>query len=197
MLEMKRGCTVPQNKLLQEQYEWDGKVMVANVDASRILRVMQQFIAMQDEALFFFLEIPATRQQEEALQSGESNALHKAVYYLDGVSAAQAEQLLAQYGELLVQDGYCEFGFGNRSGTAEIQSCRYNIVTLLTEDARYCRLFETLGIARAQRIVTAWDAFSSDTPGSCTAAEVAGVRIFDLPRLLQPMGLYFAEYRED
>ena len=29
------------------------------------------------------------------------------------------------------------------------------------------------------------------------AAEVAGVRIFDLPRLLQPMGLYFAEYRED
>ena len=96
MLEMKRGCYVPRNDLLQEQYEISGNVIYANAD--------------------------------------DSSPLHKNVYYIDGLTAEHSLVLLERYGELLINDGLCQFGFGLHNNTAELMSNKYNLLSLWTSD---------------------------------------------------------------
>ncbi len=197
MLEMVKGCVTPAPELLCEQYETDGGTMTANVNAGKIESVFRDFINMQDERVFFILEIPTNEKIEKTLRKDNASPFHKDVYYIDGLEPRHAGVIMSRYGELLINDGMSSFGFGVHDGSAEIMLYQYNVVTLMSRtEGKYDGFFERHGIPPAEKCITAWDTFDYDNPGVCSTVNVNGVSVYDLPELLKDGGIYFAERRE-
>ena len=205
MLHMIRGCQVPCPEALQEGFEKGEHHLFASLDAEHIDPVFRAFLRRQREELFFFLELPTNFKiqkelWEERRRSGIEGTppFYLDVYYWDGISLADALSLLDRYGELLIHDGMCSFGFGVRSFSAELQKGKYNCVTLYAADLdAYDDFFPSLGVEQVEELRTAWDCFDAFDPGDCFTIQVDGVTIYDLPELLKGKGLYFAERREE
>lgn len=198
MLEMKKGCKVARDNILCEQYQIFDNSIIANVNVSKIEEVFQHFIAIQQERLFFILEIPSNENDEIKLRKDNSAPMHKDIYYIDGLTSEQALVLLMRYGDLLINDGLCQFGFGVHDDSAELMSNRYNILELWTNDIGYYRdFFAVHDIPQTEKIVTAYDTFSEEASGQCSCVEINGLNTYDLPRELADWGIYFAEQREE
>jgi hypothetical protein len=198
MLKMIKGCRVHNPTILYEGYEQIYSGFVANVDADKIRILFENFVKLHNELCFIILEVPTNAKEETALLSDGTSPLHKDVYYIDGLTPARAVEFLDVFGEWLIHDGMSSFGIGVHSGANEIVKGKYNVVTVYTQDKRkYDGFFETLGIWQASELKTAWDYFTSDTPGDSFLYTYKGKNIYDLIEHLKQYGLYFAERRED
>lgn len=198
MLEMTKGFFVPQVDRLSEQYQKGETTLLANVNASKIEEVFRHFICMQEERLFFILELPASETDERKLRKSDTDPMHKDIYYIDGLTDEQALTLLIRYGELLINDGISRFGFGVQDGNAEIMRDKYNVITLWTNDSdKYEGFFEAHGIPLVEKCITAWDTFSEAAPGEAGRVDVNGMNVFDLPDELKDWGIYFYEQKKD
>lgn len=196
MLEMVKGCYVPCADKLKEEYMIDKCYITANVNASKIEEIIQHFIIIQKELIFFILELPANAVAEEKIQTDKPVSLHKDVYYIDGLTNEQALILFMKYKELLINDGLCRFGFGVQDNSAEIMKNEYNIMTFWTNNMqKYSLFFDTHGIHITDNYISAWDTFSSDNPGQCKSVTVNDISVYDLPEKLKEYGMYFAETR--
>ena len=197
MLKFKKGCKVPFPEKLFEGYTYTAPCFTANVDADKMEKLLESFIELHREPLFFILELPTNQADETEIRPGVVAALHKDVYYLDGCTQAQALQLLHQFADLLINDGGCAFGFGGHQTQDEIMVGKYNVVSLFTQNAKmYAGFFEKHGIFKTENLQTAWDTFSQAFPGRAECIETGGKTVYDLPDLLASQGLYFAERRE-
>lgn len=198
MLEMIQGCKVSKADQLKEQYERKERWLIANVNASKIEHVFQHFITMQQEELFFILELPVNQYDEQRLRMSDIAPFHKNIYYIDRLDKKTALTILTRYGELLIHDGLCQFGFGLFSGSAELMLEKYNIMSLWTREMeRYHDFFEAHNIFRVNNCVTAWKTFTEEAPGICSRIEIEGKSVFDLPQELISWGIYLAEQREE
>ena len=92
----------------------------AVLSAELLLPLAEKAVRLLQERVFFFIELPCTRQQEQSLRKNNTDGFHYDVYYLDGCTMPVAEALLKRYGELLVNDGICRFGFGSHESGEEI-----------------------------------------------------------------------------
>lgn len=197
-MQMKRGCTVPDLNVICEQYQATEFGYIANVGVDKIEAVILQFIMMQSVPLFFILELPTKQTDEAALRKDEYSHFHKDVYYIDGLKPLRALEILKRFGELLINDGLCSFGFGVKDFSSEIMLGKYNVVTLYAKfPDSYNEFFDRFGIARVKQLTTAWDTFSQERYGESFMIEVNGQNVYDILPELQKMGLYFAERRED
>lgn len=198
MLEMIRGCYVPEADKLKEEYKVDEFYITANVNASKIEEIFQHFIAMQNERMFFILELPTNEEEEKLLRKSNYDSMHKDIYYIDGLFNEQAIVLLMRYGELLINDGLCQFGFGVHDGSAEIMLNKYNIMTVWTNNMeKYSDFFDVHGIHITDNYISAWDTFSIENGGECRTVKINGVSVYDLTEKLKDWGIYFAETREE
>ena len=103
--------------------------LMANVHAEKILEVFRHFIAIHDEPLFFILELPVSIDREKVIAKNIIKESHKDVYYIDGCSREECLALLIRYGDLLINDGLSQFGFGGHKSHDEIMLDSYNVVT--------------------------------------------------------------------
>lgn len=198
MLEMIKGCRIDDPSVLFEGYEQTEYGFAANVDAGKIQGLFEAFVMLHNEPCFVILEVPTNAKEESAFLSDGTSPLHKDVYYLDGLSPEAAVDFLRVFGEWLVHDGLSSFGIGIHSGANEIVAGKYNVVTVYTGDRqKYGDFFENFGIDRVPELKTAWDYFTSDTPGESFAYTHRGTDIYGLVEHLKQYGLYFAERRED
>ena len=200
MIKMVKGCQVPFPEKLQEQYEFlSDNCLIANIGADKIGEVMRQFIRTHEEPLFFILELPTNKEDEEKLASDGIRTLHKDVYYMDGCSCQKAEDMLSAYGELLIHDGLCQFGFGGHISHDEIMAGKYNVVTLYSRTAdTLTPILESHGLTRVNGLLTAWDTFTRETPGECFKYEADDGRdVYSIIEELKSQGLFFAERRRD
>lgn len=198
MLNMIKGCRVHDPAILYEGYEQIDSGFVANVDADKIQGLFENFVKLHDELCFVILEVPTRANEETAFLSDGTSPTHKDVYYIDGLTPANAADFLNVFGQWLIHDGMSSFGFGLHSGGNEIILGKYNVVTVYTQDKRkYDGFFETLGIRQVSDLKTAWDYFNSDTPGESFLYTYNGTDVYDLIEHLKQYGLYFAERRED
>lgn len=197
MLKLTKGHLISKPELLEEGYMISGDVtIVANVDADKIKDVLQHFISMHEEAMFFILELPVTRDREEEVSPGVVNDTHKDIYYIDGCSQDECLLLLERYGELLINDGLRSFGFGCHESHNEIMVGQYNVLTIYSENlSDFEGFYEMHEIEKKDNIVTAWDTFTKDTPGISYGYEVEGKTVYDIPDLLKDWGIYLAETR--
>lgn len=195
MLKMIKGCKIFTANELNEGYEKLEDRICANVDVDKIGDVVKSFIEMQTVPLFFFLEIPTIRSEEQP-----EGPLHKDVYYIDGITKEAALLLMEKYGELLINDGMSQFGFGIFGNLSEISVGEYNVVTLFLKEKakeKFAGFFEAHQIYETDDLKTAWQTFTMDAPGECSLYECNGMTVYSLPEELKEWGIYFAERREN
>ena len=197
MLKLIKGHAVSKPELLEEGYMMSSDVsIIANVDADKIKDVLQHFIVMRKEPMFFILELPVTSNREEEVSPGVVKDTHKDIYYVDGCSQEECLVLLERYGELLINDGISSFGFGGHESQDEIMVGHYNVLTIYSQKLDdFEGFYEMHEIEKKDDIVTAWDTFTKDTPGQSLRYELDGKTVFDIPDLLKDLNIYLAETR--
>lgn len=201
MLEMKECCRVPFPEMLFEEYEAGENVIYANINASRVIEMMKRFIEIHDEPMFFILELPCKyedgiTQSKTLVNLGENND----VYFIDGMDARQAEQVLDALGGFLVKDGMNTFGIGCHRSHEEILLGKYNVMTVYTRDLdKYAAFFDSFGIKRTDSLVTAWNTFDPEHPGECTryVSKETGRTVYDIPEIYKEYGMYLYEQRSE
>ena len=103
-----------------------------------------------------------------------------------------------KYGELLINDGLCQFGFGSLDWSTEIMLEKYNQMTIWTNNMeQYRNFFDVHDIHETDSYVSAWDTFTSENMGECRSIKINGISVYDLPDVLKEYGIYFAATRED
>ena len=172
--------------------------LMANVHAEKILEVLQHFIVIHDEPLFFILELPVSIDREKVIAKNIIKESHKDVYYIDGCSREECLALLIRYGDLLINDGLSQFGFGGHKSHDEIMLDSYNIVTIYSKElSKFNDFFEPHNIQFVEELVTAWKTFSKTSPGISEIYESNGKTVYDLPEELAEWGIYLAETRTE
>ena len=172
--------------------------LMANVHAGKILEVFQHFIAIHDEPLFFILELPVSIDREKVIAKNIIKESHKDVYYIDGCSREECLALLIRYGDLLINDGLSQFGFGGHKSHDEIMLDSYNVVTIYSKElSKFNDFFEPHNIQFVEELVTAWKTFSKTSPGISEIYESNGKTVYDLPEELAEWGIYLAETRTE
>ena len=206
MLQMIKGAKVPAAEQLKEGYLLEEHRITANVDADKILPIMENYLLKNEELpLFFFIETPCNISDETVVGKTEDGAVlvnvrHKDIWYLDGIPAQTVRQILAQASDILVHDGLSAFGIGNSVGE-EIGKYKYNIMQVFCREEhaqKYAPIFEGHGIRETQNLITAWETFTQDAPGECGQyANENGLTIYDVIDWLKKHGMYRAEVRAD
>ena len=172
--------------------------LMANVHAEKILEVFQHFIVIHDEPLFFILELPVSIDREKVIAKNIIKESHKDVYYIDGCSREECLALLIRYGDLLINDGLSQFGFGGHKSHDEIMLDSYNVVTIYSKElSKFNDFFEPHNIQFVEELVTAWKTFSKTSPGISEIYESNGKTVYDLPTELAEWGIYLAETRTE
>ncbi|MBQ9415089.1 MAG: hypothetical protein IJU16_08205 [Clostridia bacterium] len=198
MLKLRKGSVVPFPERLFEGFEVDGNTIIANVSADKIRALMERFIDDHREPLFFILELPCHRDDETEIKPGLVEALHRDVYYLDDCTGAEAREILRRFGDVLINDGLCTFGFGGHRSNDELVFGKYNeTVAFSRKIERMAEMFEEHRIPWTAELVTARRTFSANHPGRSDRIETDGQTVFDIPALLEEQGLYKAERREE
>lgn len=197
MLQMTKGCYVPLADRLCEQYSEKDGFFTANINADRIEKLFREYISMQNDKLFFILELPVNESEEKKLRKSASDPMHKDVYYMDFLTTKEAAELLDCYGDLLINDGISCFGFGCHDNRSEIMRNKYNEITVWTDEPKkYHKLMQKYA-SLTESCMTAWETFSENTAGESISIELDGICVYDLPERLKDMGLYLAEQREE
>ena len=198
MLVLRAGCRVPFPEKLLEEYMLTENQIIANISADKIRTVMEHFICIHEEPLFFILELPSKQNDEKEIRLGVVEKLHKDVYYIDGCTNEEALTILLRIGDLMINDGMCSFGFGCHESNDEIMFGKYNVTTVFSRNiGQYISFMADHEIANSEHIVTAWDTFSHEYPGSSEHIDTDGKDVFSIPEMFADWGIYKAEQRED
>lgn len=209
MFQLIKGASVSDITGLREEYQLDDNKLNANVSAENIPRVFESFLnkMREDEPLFLFMEVPCKEDDEIRLNSLQAEdeqpikKFHRDVYYLDGYSRKDMLIFLKSgVGELLINDGLVFFGFGSLDSTIELGKYKYNVMTgyLHGHEAGFLTdIFDELDIPRVTKIVSAWQLFSDENPGTSRKYEFEGKDIYVLVDQMKELGLYKAETREE
>ena len=198
MFILRAGCRVPFPEKLFEEYMLTENQIIANISADKIKSVMEHFICIHEEPLFFILELPSEQNDEKEIQPGVVENLHKDVYYIDGCANEEALTILLRIGDLMINDGLCSFGFGCHESNDEIMFGKYNVTTIFSRNIRqYIGFMADHEIAKKEHILTAWDPFSYEHPGSSKRINTDGKDVFSIPEMFADWGIYKAEQRED
>ena len=168
---MIKGAHVSDSQKISQGYEITENSIIANVDADNIRNMIDGFLDMNNGLpLFLFIEVPANLEDENVIRKFEDGGVelethHKDVYYLDAISSESLKELFELFYDILINDGLSSFGVGNPYGE-EIGKYKYNEMILYGQDLKkYISLFEHNGISRTDKLITAWDTFTENTPG--------------------------------
>ncbi len=198
MLKLRKGSKVALAEQLSEGYSYKEPYFTANVNEDKIEMLLEHFIAIHDEPIFFILELPSNRNDEKEIRPGVVEAFHKDVYYIDGCTREEALVILNRVSKLMINDGLCSFGFGCHYSNDEIMVGKYNVVSVYTHNkSRFDGFFEEHNITFVENLVTAWDTFTPEFPGKSSRIDTDGKSVFDIPDMFKDWGIYFAERRED
>ena len=89
---MIKGARINNADILNEEYMISDNWIIANINADRILKVINEFVDMQKDPLFLIIEVPTNIDNEKIKDNGIYQ-IHKDVYYLDNISISYAKEL--------------------------------------------------------------------------------------------------------
>lgn len=190
MIKIKKGSIIPKNIKIKEEYKVENDTIVLNIDVDKINKLLKSFVKMQKEELFLFIEVPTNINEEKENYTD--------VYYLDGISINEMDELLNMYGDILINDGLCEFGFGVKSFNEEIMSLKYNMITIYSKENvnKYIDLLNELNINKTINFKSAWDYFTENNPGISKLYEKEEQTVYDIIEILKEKGLYLGERKK-
>ena len=190
MIKIKKGSIIPENIKIKEEYKVENDTIVLNIDVDKINKLLKSFVNLQKEELFLFIEVPTNINEEKENYTD--------VYYLDGISINEIDELLNMYGDILINDGLCEFGFGVKSFNEEIMSLKYNMITIYSKGNvnKYIDLLNELKINKTIDFKSAWDYFTEENPGISKLYEKEKQTVYDIIEILKEKGLYLGERKK-
>lgn len=198
MLVLRKGCKVPFPEKLCEGYMLLNNKIIANISADKVRTVMEHFIGIHDEPIFFILELPSKLDDEKETRPGILEKTHKDIYYIDGCSQEEALAILLRTCDLMINDGLCSFGFGCHESKDEIMFGKYNVSTIFSNQIKqYEDFFTQHNITKTDNLITAWDTFTQDHPGISDHVKTDGQDVFSIPEQFADWGIYKVEQRED
>ena len=190
MIKIKKGSIIPENIKIKEEYKVENDTIVLNIDVDKINKLLKSFVKIQKEELFLFIEVPTNINEEKENYTD--------VYYLDGISINEIDELLNMYGDILINDGLCEFGFGVKSFNEEIMSLKYNMITIYSKENvnKYIDLLNELKINKTINFKSAWNYFTEENPGISKLYEKEEQTVYDIIEILKEKGLYLGERKK-
>lgn len=215
MINFIKGCSIPNSEKLCEEYNLEESNMIlANVNAEKILKIIYDFIDMQDKdsRVFLFIEVPSQLEDEKILKKstnlengievGVLESTHKDVYYMDDIPIQVFKDIIEPVKDVLVNDGMTIFGVGNHITGDEIGKYAYNEVMLhYHEDIKnYEKLFNDNGIKKNQNRISPWDLINNNNPGKSEIyIDKDGKNIYDIIDAFKESfeEFYKAEQREE
>lgn len=162
MINFVKGCKIKDaDKLLEEYSFQENNIIIANVNAEKILKIIYDFIDMQNgnASFFFFLEVPSSLDDEDIVkeatdtEAGILESEHKDVYYMDYIPKKVIKEVIEPVKEILINDGFTCFGVGNIETGDEIGKYKYNTMMLYYSNdlQKYENIFIDNGIVKIKR----------------------------------------------
>ena len=198
-----RGISVPDLSGIHEGYSATlapkgHTVFTINVSAERMDTVFRRLSSEVAEPGFLLLEVGTHESVEKTLRESPTSPFHKDVFYLDALTHEGLLEILRRHGDLLVQDGGINFGYGSGSGTDEVYVGPYKVMYIYSDTPeKYVRALDALGFIREPQLRTVWNNFTKDSPGNRRVLTEVKTTIWDVIAELKGEGLYFAERRDD
>lgn len=191
MLQLKYGSYVRNNHLLKMEYSFTDYGIAANIDAALLLEICLRFLDInRNENLYFLIETADGLKRE--LDTSSDDSIRNSVFsFRTGFdSFEKASGVLFFFSDLLTKDGLCRFSFGCDNKNDEIQCGKYNTVKIRCDNKdKYVEIFEKLKIPYTDKLVTAYDTFTMDSPGISKKATHKGMSVTDIPEALKMYGL--------
>ena len=190
MLQLKAGSYVSKNHLLKMEYTTNSDGISANIDTGYIPEICLRFLALnKDKRLYFRLETAEGLKREADFSPDETLQNSTVSYRVDFDSFEKASGVIFFFSDLLMRDGLCRFYFGSDDG--DVLECgKYNTVNILCRDtSKYIEILEELEIPYTEKLVTAYDTFSKQSPGFSRRVVYKGVSVMDIPEALKMYGL--------
>jgi len=169
-----------------------------NVSAPNIIQVFRSLSQQIKEPGFFLIEVGTHESIEKQLRKNDTDPFHKDVYYLDGKSWEDIDNILSKFHYLLSQDGGVNFGFGSHAGHDEVFVSPYKIFYIYADEpSKYVTALKKLGFEKVAHLKTVWNNFTSESPGRRNVLTETEQSIWDMIEELKKEGLYLSERRED
>lgn len=180
-----QGCQLAGTKGVHEAYQIKEKNILCNISSENLYGTLNKLIKQLSEPLFFFIEIP----NDKADADNDS----KDVYYLDNCTTDVILAILKRYGDILLNDGIVEFGFGSLKDNDEICIMHYKVTSIYSENiVKYSKCLNELKFPKEDTIVTAWDMFCDTNTDTCTTVECEGENYLNIIENLEEVGMYFS-----
>lgn len=190
MLQLKPSTYVHKAEVLECAYSISQEEIKANVHFSLILDLCLRFLHLnKDKKLFFYLETPDGLSREADVSSDTFSKNPTQAFRVDFESFEKASALLFYFADLLLKDGLCRYKFGTNEGD-EFSVGKYNIITVTGENVeRYEELFINAKIPKTEKLITAYDTFSKETPGFTKSSSFKGISVMEIPEYLKMYGI--------
>lgn len=202
MFKLVKGVHVPNLQGIHEGYKMESKedytFFSVNVSEENIENLFKKLCSCVRTPAFLVIEVPTNGKVEEKIRKNDTDPFHNDVYYLDGGSYIDLLNVFDKYKELLINDGFINFGFGSHKGYDEVFIVDYKIFHIYTDEPeKYLKVLNELGIKADENYKTVWENFSHQSPGGVLSIEVDGLTIYDMVEELKKSGLYLSERREN
>ncbi|WP_124101163.1 hypothetical protein [Ruminococcus sp. Marseille-P6503] len=168
----------------------------AVISAELIGGAVKGLLKSLEEPVFFFVELPCGEDEEKKLRKSKTDPFHYNLYYLDNCTLPVADAIMKRYGDLLINDGLCRFGFGSHKSGEEIYCMSYQSISVYGEAAKFEPALAALGVVKENEIKNLWDNFTKDTPGTSLSVEINGETVYDIPVNLKSEGMYLSDVIE-
>ena len=190
MLQLKAGSYVYKNHLLNMEYTLTEDGISANIDAALIPEICLRFLDInKNERLYFRLETADGIKKEADVSPNGADRKASVSFRVDFDSFEKASGVLFFFSDLLTKDGLCTFFFGSDGGDI-IECGKYNTVKISCRDnSKYVEVLKNLEIPYTEKLVTAYDTFSKQSPGFSRKVTHKGMMAEDIPEALKIYGL--------
>jgi enolase len=106
--------------------------------------------------------------------------------------------IMQAYGDIILNDGLSKFGVASEASRDEIFIAKYKIVYIFSKSIeKYVPLLRKYGLEEKEKLVTAWETFSKQTPGICRSVNINGNDIYNVRDKLAEHGMYKGQIREE
>lgn len=86
-----------------------------------------------------------------------------------------------EYGELLLHDGLSQFAVASQVTHDELFIQKYKVIALLSKaPTNYVDFLKSYGLVQTDKLVTAWQTFTRETPSEARRENIDGLDIFDV-----------------
>ena len=159
------------------------------VSAEMINSILKRTVKLVKKP-YFFIEVPCTDAQEAELK--EESGSHMQLYNLE-VTQEVANAILKRYGDLLINDGVTNFGFGSLETETEIYAMPFQTIMLYNKNdtSGFEKILKQDNITelKPNEFITIDSLLSKNNPADRVMVELNGETVFDVIENLKEVGL--------